>query len=52
LTALEIYARPDSVPKELQRYTWPERGDVTRSGRCVVIVYWTNRGPMEVTRTP
>jgi len=40
LIALEVYAKPDSVPKEYQRYTWPN-GDITRSGRCSVVVYWT-----------
>lgn len=53
LIALEIYARPDSVPRELQRYTWPQRGgDITRSGRCALIVYWTNRGPKSVRISP
>jgi len=53
LIALEVYARPDSVPRELQRYTWPGRGgDVTRSGRCALIVYWTNRGPKTVRISP
>jgi hypothetical protein len=53
LIALEVYERPDSVPRELQRYTWPERGgDITRSGRCALIVYWTNRGPPQVHRPP
>jgi hypothetical protein len=47
LIALEVYVRPDSVPQELQRYTWPQ-GDVARTGRCTVIVYWTNRLPLEV----
>ncbi len=42
LIAVEVYARPDSVPREYERYTWPNR-DVTRSGRCSVIVYWTLR---------
>lgn len=41
LVALEVYARPDSVPKEYQEYTWPTTGNITRSGRCSVIVYWT-----------
>jgi hypothetical protein len=41
LVALEVYARPDSVPKEYQEYTWPRGGNVTRSGRCSVIVFWT-----------
>jgi hypothetical protein len=41
LIAVEVYTRPDSVPSEYQFYTWPTRSDVTRSGRCSVIVYWT-----------
>ena len=45
LLALEVYARPDSVPVEYQRYTWPN-GSITRSGRCSVIVYWTMRARM------
>ena len=45
LIALEVYARPDSVPVEYQRYTWPS-GGITRSGRCSVIVYWTMRARM------
>lgn len=40
LVAMEVYAKPDSVPKEYQRYTWP-RGDLSRTGRCAVVVYWT-----------
>ncbi|HEU4995360.1 MAG TPA: carboxypeptidase regulatory-like domain-containing protein [Gemmatimonadaceae bacterium] len=40
LSAVEVYFRPDSVPKEYQRYTWPAAG-ITRSGRCSVVVYWT-----------
>ncbi len=50
LVALEIYTRPDSVPKELREYLWPKTGDRARQGRCTVIVYWTNRGALEVTR--
>jgi hypothetical protein len=46
LVALEIYAKPDSVPAQFQRYTWP-RGDVTRSGRCSVVVYWTQRAKLK-----
>jgi Carboxypeptidase regulatory-like domain len=46
LVALEIYARPDSVPQQFQQYTWP-RGDVTRSGRCSVVVYWTQRAKLK-----
>jgi hypothetical protein len=40
LIAVEIYTKADSVPREYQMYTWP-RGDVTRTGRCSVVVYWT-----------
>jgi Carboxypeptidase regulatory-like domain len=48
LVALEVYARPDSVPEQFQRYTWPGiNGDVTRSGRCGVIVYWTQRAKLK-----
>lgn len=43
LVALEVYTRPDSVPKALERYTWP-KGDLSSTGRCTLIVYWTNRG--------
>jgi hypothetical protein len=46
LVALEVYTRPDSVPDQLQRYTWP-RGDITRSGRCSVVVYWTQRAKVK-----
>ncbi|HEY9230035.1 MAG TPA: carboxypeptidase-like regulatory domain-containing protein [Gemmatimonadaceae bacterium] len=45
IMAVEVYAKPDSVPKEYQRYTWPN-GDITRTGRCRVIVYWTTRARM------
>jgi hypothetical protein len=40
LLAVEIYTKPDSVPKEYQRYTWPQ-ASVARTGRCAVVVYWT-----------
>lgn len=40
LLAVEIYTKPDSVPKEYQQYTWPG-ASVARSGRCAVVVYWT-----------
>jgi hypothetical protein len=46
LVALEVYARPDSVPEQFQRYTWQTR-DVTRSGRCSVVVYWTQRAKLK-----
>lgn len=45
LLAVEIYARPDSVPKEYQRYTWPTYG-MARTGRCAVVVYWTLRAKL------
>ena len=45
LIAMEVYSRPDSVPPEYQKYTWPN-GGITRSGRCSVIVYWTQRARM------
>lgn len=42
LVAIEAYARPDSVPKEYQEFTWPANGgNIVRSGRCSVIVFWT-----------
>jgi hypothetical protein len=50
LVALEVYTRADSVPPELERYTWP-RGGLTAAGKCTVIVYWTNRGIGKWTRT-
>ena len=46
LVAVEVYARPDSVPAEYQRYTWPSGANFTKSGRCSVIVYWTLRARM------
>jgi hypothetical protein len=50
LIAIEVYLRPDSIPEPLARFTWPSGGEVTRSGRCIVVVYWTNRAPLEVKR--
>jgi hypothetical protein len=40
LSAMEVYLKPDSVPRAYQRYTWPSR-DLHRFGRCAVVVYWT-----------
>lgn len=51
LAALEIYTRPDSVPKELREFLWPKSGGLARTGRCTVIVYWTNRGLLEISRS-
>jgi len=41
--ALEVYQTPDSVPKEYERYIWPNTGLAT--GRCMLVVYWTPRAP-------
>lgn len=41
LVAVEVYARPDSVPREYQEFTWPRSGNITRSGRCSVVIFWT-----------
>ena len=41
LIAIEVYLRADSLPREFERYSLPATG-VTRSGRCSVIVYWTD----------
>jgi len=41
LIAVEVYLRGDSLPPEYERYAMPPRG-VTKSGKCSVIVYWTN----------
>jgi hypothetical protein len=45
LVAMEIYARPDSVPTQYQRFTWPQ-GNVARTGRCAVVIYWTLFAPL------
>lgn len=45
LSGMEVYAKPDSVPSEYQRYTWAT-DDATRTGRCSVIVYWTIWAPV------
>jgi len=44
LSAVEVYLRPDSVPLPYQRYTWTS--NVSRTGRCSVIVYWTLWAPV------
>ena len=36
LMALEVYATPDEVPKEYQRYMWDSRAGM----RCGVAIYW------------
>ena len=41
LIAVEVYLRSDSLPPEYERYSMPTSG-VTKSGRCSVIVYWTD----------
>jgi hypothetical protein len=40
VSAMEVYLKPDSVPKVYQRHTWPA-GGLARSGRCALVVYWT-----------
>ena len=49
LIALEVYPRGEDVPKELARYTMPDSG-ITRSGRCTLIVYWTDQSPRPAKR--
>ncbi len=44
LIALEVYPRGEKVPKALLRYTMPD-SNVTKSGRCTLIVYWTDQSP-------
>ena len=51
LIALEVYTRPDSIPPELERYIWP-KGDLSHTGKCTVVVYWTNRLSKMLTRSP
>jgi len=41
--ALEVYQKPDDVPKEYERFIWPTTGMAT--GRCMLVVYWTPRAP-------
>jgi len=41
--ALEVYRQPDDVPKDYERYIWPNTGMAT--GRCMLVVYWTPRAP-------
>ena len=50
LIAIEVYLRADSLPAEFERYSVPASG-VTKSGRCSVIVYWTDV-PSKVKRPP
>lgn len=45
LVALEVYSRADSVPVADQRYIWKAH-EVTMSGRCVVVLYWTVWAPI------
>jgi len=45
LSAMEVYVRPDSVPPQYQRYTWLT-GDIERTGRCSLVVYWTIWAPV------
>ncbi|HVE35657.1 MAG TPA: carboxypeptidase-like regulatory domain-containing protein [Gemmatimonadaceae bacterium] len=41
--ALEVYRQPDDVPKEYERYIWPNTSRA--DGRCMLVVYWTPRAP-------
>lgn len=45
LVALEVYSRADSVPIADTRYIWKAH-EVTMSGRCVVVFYWTVWAPI------
>lgn len=45
LVALEVYAKADSVPIADQRYIWKAH-EVTSSGRCAVVIYWTIWAPI------
>jgi hypothetical protein len=45
LVALEVYTRADSVPIADPRYIWKAH-EVTMSGRCVVVFYWTIWAPI------
>lgn len=45
LVALEVYAKADSVPIADQRYIWKAH-EVTSSGRCAVVIYWTVWAPI------
>jgi hypothetical protein len=49
LIALEVYPRGEDVPRELARYTMPDSG-ITKSGRCTLIVYWTDQSPRPAKR--
>ena len=44
LVAVEIYAQPDSVPKEYREFT--ARTTTSQLGQCSVVVYWTTKAPM------
>jgi hypothetical protein len=45
LVAIEIFSKPDSVPPNLQRYTWPSSSGLARTGRCTIVAYWTDELP-------
>ena len=44
LVAIEIYAQPDSVPKEYREFT--ARTTTSQLGQCSVVVYWTTKAPL------
>lgn len=47
IVGLEIYANPDSIPTEYQRYQWSQvkMGRQMVNARCSLTVYWTTRRP-------
>ncbi|HEY9230034.1 MAG TPA: carboxypeptidase-like regulatory domain-containing protein [Gemmatimonadaceae bacterium] len=44
LVAIEVYANPDSVPKEYREFT--SASFTSRLGQCGVVVYWTTSAPL------
>jgi len=44
LVAIEIYAEPDSVPKEYREFT--SRTTTSQLRQCSVVVYWTTKAPL------
>jgi hypothetical protein len=47
MLGLEIYANPDSVPREYAHYAWGSirAGRRTTAARCSLVVYWTTVRP-------
>lgn len=46
-TTQQVPLHTAALPRDYQRYTLPDGGGFTRSGRCSVIVYWTVRARMK-----